>query len=102
MKKYRLLKDTHKGKAGLIVVWDYRNEAYFGNSQKDDYYSREEVEDNPDWFKDISETWEWTDKLVNEYVQHCVNHVFTNDGTDVKKEWFMGKFKSAQNLTTTI
>lgn len=97
MKKYKLLKDTHKGKAGLLVVWDFGNECYFGDAKKDHFFSQEEVEDCPEWFENVSEDWRWDDDLVNEYVEFCMNHVFTSDGTEIKQDWFMEKFKSKKD-----
>ena len=63
-KRYRLIKETPSQKVGLVFSWDEDLQAYSANNlhrvgQKTaiSVYTKEEVENNPEWFQPVGGQW---------------------------------------------
>ena len=72
-KKYKLLKDTVLSKKGQIFTLNDAGNQYFwrrsDNNLIGEIYSKEEVENNPDWFRLIEDKTETAADLLFDFLE---------------------------------
>lgn len=94
-KQYKLLKDLPYYKAG--VIYEKIDNTFYqpsGDRLNGIIMKVRFVENNPEWFEEIV-PFEWTDKLVMEYVNQII-YTRTNYGWEVDVNLTLDQFKKSK------